>query len=170
LGEQVIDVASSTNYGVKQGFQAMQLDESGSNSLTLSFDNYNISLGTLSKTSSQTASHKMSVATDVLAGFSVTVNGSALSNGSHTFSSSSCCAAGTEFFGLKLSEPTGTAPLGLISSAYQTYKFSSGEVVAYSTGPINSTEYTVSYLANIGDATPSGNYTTTLNYLITANF
>jgi len=53
------------------------------------------------------------------------------------------------------------------------FTFHSGDTVASSTvppGAINSTVYTVSYLANIAGATPAGVYTTQLTYTATATF
>jgi len=69
--------------------------------------------------------------------------------------------------------PTGTAPIGVAAANYNTadsFRFVTGEVVASSAGPINTTTYVVSYLANISGSTAAGTYTTTLTYIATTFF
>ena len=51
-----------------------------------------------------------------------------------------------------------------------TFAFSSGDTVASASNPINSTIFTVSYIANMAAGTAGGTYTTTLTYAATANY
>lgn len=125
------------------------------------------------------------MATNGASGASVTVTGTTLTSGSNTIAA---CATGcttipgTAQFGLNLAlntspsvglAPSGSAPIGIVATNYGTvnsFRFVSGESVATAAAPINTTTYTVSYLANIAGVTPAGSYSTSLTYNATANF
>lgn len=154
-------------------------------SLTFSLGSNAVALSTLSTTVVTTGSNTMQLATNGSSGASVTVNGTTLTSGSNTIAA---CATGcttipgTAQFGLNLAAntapsigaaPTGSAPIGTIVANYGTvnsFRFVSGEAIASAATPINTTTYTVSYLANIAGVTPAGSYSTSLTYNATANF
>jgi hypothetical protein len=115
----------------------------------------------------------------------VTVAGTTLTSGSNTIAAcaSGCSStAGTAQFGLNLAAnttpsvgaaPSGSAPIGTAGANYgtaNTFRFVTGETVATAANAINTTTYTVSYIANIATLTPAGSYSTSLTYSATANF
>ena len=117
--------------------------------------------------------------------FTITVSGSTLTSGTYTIDAMATAAAssqGTEQFGINLvdnatpnvgANPSGSAPIGSAATGYATadqFKLSSGDTVASASNDINTTTFTVSYIANISSATPAGSYSTTLTYAATANF
>ena len=164
---------------------------------TMSFSvSGSVSLGTLTATSTQTGTSQFQVATNAASGMNVVVTGNTLTSnatGNPTIAAcTSFCACsnptcgnlqGTPTFGLNVVAntypsvgfaPSGTPPIGLPGmGAYgysNEYQLHSGDSVAYSTGPINNTTYTVSYIANIPATQTAGIYTTTLTYTAAANF
>lgn len=154
-------------------------------SLTFSLGSNSLALGTLSSTVAASSSHTLTVATNAASGMATTVAGATLTSGANTIDA---CAAGcssttgSEQFGINLkdnttpnigAEATGTAPIGLAATGYATadsFKFATGATIASSASGINSTVFTVSYIANITGATEAGSYTTTFTYTATATY
>jgi len=72
-----------------------------------------------------------------------------------------------------LLECSGTPPIAAAATGYATvdnFKFVSGETIVSSSGSINDTTCTISYIANITAATEAGNYSAVLTYVATGNF
>ncbi|MDD2807848.1 MAG: hypothetical protein PHW95_05015 [Patescibacteria group bacterium] len=184
IGEAMILSATSTsnNYGVKAGFRELYPD----NYLSLSLGSTLIELGSLTTAAAKTASHTMTVDANSPLGVTITVTGSTLTNGSDLITAIGATATtsspGTRQFGINLvantspsigANPSGTSPIGSAASQYgiaNHFAFNSGDTVASAANDINPTIFTVSYLANIADGTPAGNYSTILTYAATANF
>ncbi len=184
IGEAIILSATSTSatYGIKAGFREMYPDQY----ITFAVSSNSIDLGALSDSAVSSASHTMTVDTNAPKGFTITVTGSTLTSGANTINAVGAVAAassvGTEQFGINLmanttpsvgADPAGTAPIGSSASQYDTadlFALNSGDTVASASNDINSTVFTVSYIANIAAGTDSGTYTTTLVYAATANF
>jgi len=139
----------------------------------------------LSASASSTGSHTMTLGTNGNSGASVTVTGTTLTYGTTTIAAcaSGCTSTvGTAQFGLNLvantspavgAAPSGSAPIGAAATGYATannFRFNSGDTVASAGSPINTTTFTVAYLANIAALTPAGTYSTSLTYNATANF
>jgi len=128
----------------------------------------------------------MTVDTNAANGFTITVSGSTLTNGSQSIAaigaSSASVVVGTDQFGINLvanttpavgADPSGTSPIGSVNSPYDTadkFAFNSGDPVASAGSFVNPTIFTVSYIANISSSVAAGTYTTTLIYSATANF
>ena len=134
------------------------------------------------------------LATNAPAGATVAETGTSLTNsntGSYALTACSAgCgttpstlpAAGTEAFGINLAantgslgaNPTCTGTCGTASPSYNQPDYlwfnTLGDTLTNVTAPINSTTYTISYVANISAVTPAGNYTTALTLTATANF
>ena len=185
-GEGVALSATSTSasYGIRAGFREMVRDRV----LTFSVGSSAVSLGELSTTAVRTASHTMTVVTNADNGFGLTVSGSTLQRGSGADSitaigaTSAPSVTGSRQFGLNLAantDPsigaavTGTSPRGAPAEQYAVanqFAFLSGDTVASASGPINSTVFTASYIANISSAVTAGSYSTTLTYTATANY
>lgn len=154
-------------------------------SLTFSLGSNTLALGTLSSTAAASSSHTFTVATNAASGMVTTVSGATLTSSPNTIDA---CAAGctsttgSEQFGINLkdnttpnigAEASGSAPIGVAATGYATadsFKFVTGATIASSAAGINSTVFTVSYLANISGATEAGSYTTTLTYTATATY
>ncbi|MFA5022388.1 MAG: hypothetical protein WC508_04890 [Patescibacteria group bacterium] len=184
IGESVVlsNTSTSASYGLKAGFREMYPDQY----LTFAVSATTIDLGNLSTSAASTASHTMTVDTNAAHGFTVSMSGSTLSNGTDDINAIGAVAAasapGTNQFGINLAantspaigaSPSGTAPIGSAVSPYNTanaFAFQSGDTVANSATDINSTVFTVSYIANISSTLSGGTYSTTLTYSATANF
>lgn len=150
-----------------------------------------------SPTDTATATSQMAASTNANSGYSITVNGPTLTNGSNTvlaMPTQGISVRGTSQFGLNLklnTVATSTVPVGaevteasngttLRGQAFTGYntvdqfKFTSGEAVAKSdnggAGPTNSQIFTVSYIVNVPGSQAAGTYTTTLTYICTATF
>ncbi|MBU6447625.1 hypothetical protein KGQ24_02175, partial [Patescibacteria group bacterium] len=153
--------------------------------LTFSLGSNAINLGNLSSSSVVTGSHTMSLSTNASGGAVVTVSGSTLASGANTIAACATgCAssAGTQQFGINAVANTlpfvgascsGTAPIAAAATNYNTtntFRFVSGDTVVSSSGAINTTTCTISYITNISAITAAGSYSTALTYIITGNF
>ncbi|MEK7652217.1 MAG: hypothetical protein AAB351_03415 [Patescibacteria group bacterium] len=161
-------------------------------SLSFSISDPSIGFGSLSASVARFASgdtlgsaaeveaHTLSASTNATGGYVVTVRGATLthtSNGSFTITAiggtNTASSPGTEQFGLRATVSSGTgtitSPYGAAGFAYATTSSTESQV-ASGTGDGASTVYSVRYIANIATPTEAGNYSTTLNYVVTATF
>ncbi|MDP3793810.1 MAG: hypothetical protein Q8R07_03600, partial [Candidatus Uhrbacteria bacterium] len=154
-------------------------------SLTFSLSANSLALGTLSSGAVTSGSHTITVGTNAANGVAVTYSGATLTSGANTITAMSTAAAssvGTEQFGINAKdnvtpnvglECSGTPTIATAATGYATvdnFKFVSGETIVSSSGSINDTTCTISYIANITAATEAGSYSTTLTYIATGNF
>lgn len=131
--------------------------------------------GTAGCSASEVEAHNIVVGTNAGSGYSMTINGTTLTNGAFTIATTSANTAstvGSEQFGLRM---TATGGVGAVSAPYAAagYAFDSlnfPDQVAASTGASANTTYSVRYIANIASNTEAGAYTSTLTYVTTANF
>jgi len=184
IGEALILSATSTSvtYGSKAGFREMYPDQY----LSFSLSSNSIDFGQLSRDEVRADSHTMTVDTNATKGFTVTVSGDTLRNGSYTIqalgTSADFSSPGSEQFGINLVANTspavganlsGTSPVGSVVSPYGTtnkFAYTSGSTIAQSTNDINPTTYTISYIANVHVNTEAGSYTATLVYSLLPKF
>jgi len=153
--------------------------------LTFSLGANSLNLGTLSTSAVSTGSHTLTVGTNAANGVMVTYSGSTLTSGANTITAMSTAAAssvGTEQFGINAKdnvtpnvgvECSGTPPIAAAATGYSTvdnFKFVTGETILSSSGSINDTTCTISYIANISAPTQAGTYTSTLTYIATGTF
>lgn len=154
--------------------------------LTFTLSAATVNLGTLTtSTTGKDGTTTMVASTNGGTGYSITYNGNALTSPSGPLNSysNSTSAAGTPGFGFNLMANTtpsvgaavsgggSGAAFGLYSSAdHFTFVANGSDKIASASAATNSNTYTISYVANIGGATPAGLYTTTLNYVATPNF
>lgn len=173
-------LSSSTSYNISSGFRANPYFE-GQAVLTLSLSSASLDFGTLSTTAVKTVSHTITVDSNSFYGLSVTVSGSTLTcsacGGTNTITGIGGSAAssipGTSQFGLNVIYNSGASPRASAASPYNTadqYAFQSGNQIISATGNINSTVFTINYIANISGSETAGSYTTNLTYTATANF
>lgn len=151
--------------------------------LTFTLANQTVPLGTLTTSTTGSGTSTMNAATNATSGYSITVSGNTLTAGANTITalaSPTASAVNNKQFGINLvanaTPAVGTNPsggTGVAAAGYSVadlFKFVSGNTVASSTGPTNTTTFTTSYIANIDGSTPPGSYQTVLNYVATANF
>ncbi len=153
--------------------------------LTFSLGANSLNLGTLSSGAVSSGSHTLTVGTNAANGVVITYSGSTLTSGANTITAMSTVAAssaGTEQFGINAKdnvtpnvglECSGTTPIAAAATGYNTvdnFKFVSGETIVSSSGSINDTTCTISYIANISAPTEAGTYTSTLTYIATGTF
>jgi hypothetical protein len=147
--------------------------------LTFTLASATVALGTLSSSSTRSATSTMSASTNAATGYNITVSGSTIA-GLATSASPIVSGIGTSQFGINLAAnatpSVGSAPSGGSGAAGTGYgvvdqfKFLTGSTVASASAPTNSTTYTVSYIANITPSIAAGSYSTSLTYVATANF
>lgn len=122
--------------------------------------------------------HLLSVATNAANGYTVTVQGGTLTSGSSTIAAIGATATtsliGIEQFGLRLLASGGS---GLVLSPYASSAFAyaatattSSSVASASVGDSATTTYSVRYITNIAPTTTAASYSTSLVYVVTANF
>ena len=155
-------------------------------SLTFTISDNTVEFGTLTSADdffadnaggnpTEVEAHTLVVGTNAGSGYSMTINGTTLTNGSFTIATTSANTAstiGSEQFGLRMNASGG---LGTVSAPYTAagYAFDSlnfPDQVAAATGASANTTYSVRYIANIASNTEAGAYTSTLTYVATANF
>jgi hypothetical protein len=184
VGEPITQSATSTSesYGVKAGFREMYQDQS----LTFSLGTDSLDLGEFKTDGTAASSHTMVITTNADNGFTITVTGETLSNGTDIIDAIGSTATnsliGTKQFGINLvantvpiigADPSGTSPIGTTNSPYNTtnqFAYNSGDTVASSSGPINETTYTVSYIVNVDSTLSKGAYSTVLTYTATGKW
>ncbi|MDP2703934.1 MAG: hypothetical protein Q8P01_01800 [bacterium] len=157
----------------------------GGPTITFSLGANSVNFGTLSSGAVSTGSHTLTVGTNAADGVVVTYSGATLTSGANTITAMSTAAAssvGTEQFGINAKdnatpnvglECSGTPTIATAATGYaavDNFKFVSGDTIVSSSGSINDTTCTVSYIANITAATEAGSYTATLTYVATGNF
>lgn len=143
------------------------------------------SLGTLSTTQTATKTMVVKVRNFIGAGYVVQIVGSAPQYGGHVLkalTSPSASKSGTEQFGLNdvknstpsvgadaVQTPSTGASLGAAEPGYTAanlFQYHSGDVIARGTNVSGETDYTVSMIVNISDATPPGHYTSDLSAVV----
>ena len=143
-------------------------------------------LGTITSSTTGAGVSTMTVGTNGTYGYSVSYNPTnTLTSGANTITalaSQTASTVGTKQFGINLrvntvpvigADKTGAAG-GTVDASYSvanSYMFlPAGDVVASASGPVNTTTYTTSYIANVATDTAAGAYSTAINYVATANF
>ena len=158
--------------------------------LTFSISDNSIGFGTLSSSAAQYATgdtlgsaseveaHQLTANTNAGSGYTITVQGATLTNGSYTVTAigavNTASSVGTEQFGLRMTATGGvgtvTSPYAAAGFAYAGTASTPSQVASASTGDGVTTTYSVRYLGNIAGNTETGSYTTNLVYVATANF
>ncbi len=125
-------------------------------------------------------SHKITALTNSSTGMVVAYTGNTLTSGTNSvtgLATASDGAINARQFGLNLvsnatpaigGSCSGTNPIASIDPGYDItgkFKFNSGDTILRSPGPINTTICTVSYITNIIDTTPVGDYSTVLTFV-----
>lgn len=148
-------------------------------------ETYYTDMGTLASDKTLYAQSQMAVGTNASAGFAITVSGippSAGTNSIDGLSTPTPSQPGTNQFGINLvandAPYVGSDPVGPWANAVPMpdydlanhYKYTSGDVVAYSPHVSLMRKFTISYVINSADSLPPGVYATTLTYLASGRF
>jgi len=175
-GAAAIGNGSSTSYRSQSGATT-----TNDPNLSFSVNTSSVSLGSLTTATTGTATAAFSVLNYTSYGYVVQIVGNTPNFGAHNLtalSSGGGSSAGTEQFGINLVADTvpsaligaSAGPLQVPSSSFSnggaatgygtanTYRYNSGDTIAQATQSSGQTTYTVSYVANIGNTTPPGNY------------
>lgn len=141
-------------------------------------------LGTLTPSTTGSATSQLGAATNSGSGYAITVAGTTLTSGSNTIdalASGGTSTQGTEQFGMNLvanttpavgqaADGSGTATAAAGYATANNFKFTTGDTVASKASADDFRRFTVSYMANVGNATEPGSYSATLTYVCTATF
>jgi len=179
IGSTPVDLTGSTTVS------------SAAQSLTFSISQNSVSFGNLSagaasyatttgSNGSDTIAHTLTVATNAVNGYNLTVQGATLTslqNPAKTIAaitgSPAASSVGTPQFGLYATSTSGTVITnyaGLANKFYYGATGTTADTLATNAAATAGDTYNVHYLANIGTATPAGSYATSLVYVATANF
>ncbi len=149
-----------------------------------------VNLGTQSTGSASTGTGTFYVRAYVASGYVVRNASPPPSISSHTLaapSSAVSSAIGTEQFGMNVvantspatfganpvQVPDNTFSFGAAATGYNTtnlYKYVNGDIIAQSTKSSGETDYTISYILNISNTTPSGDYRMSHVLVATASY
>lgn len=181
-GDVNVGESSSTNYIANPGTKT-QRDPSLSFSVNASAINF----GQLSPTQTYTATSTFSVSNYTSYGYVVQLTGPTLSTGSHSIAAMDVVATpqtGVEQFGINL--VANTAPVsfganpdngqfgyGSVMPNYATankFYYQSGDVIAQAAKSSGVTNYTISYIVNVGPLTAGGTYTTNQTLIVTGTY
>jgi hypothetical protein len=148
-------------------------------------------LGTLSPTSTGTATDIIKIRSYLSGGYKLYITGSPPSQGEHTLKTMSAgcpCTSqpGAEQFGINLAPnsapdigagpvqvPSSTFSFGRVESNYyqsNLFMYNDGDAVAYSDTSTGETDYTLSMILNISNVTPGGQYTNALSAVVVPVF
>lgn len=173
-GETTVGNTASSSYQAQGGFNTDRQPY-----IQFIVNNTNVDLGTLTPTSTKTATASFSVKAYLSHGYSVINASNPPTNGDYTMHAITVpagSAVGTEQFGINLVAntnpavpgsadpsyaPDATFSFGQVSPDYSQsniYKYVKGDAVAYSTASSSDTKFTISYLFNISNVTPGGSY------------
>lgn len=158
--------------------------------LSFSISTSTVYFGTLSSTQARYASStgqgdssevealNLTVNTNAVSGYVVTAQGATLTYGTSTITAigetNTASAPGTEQFGMRLSATGGSgivvSPYAASGFAYAGTATTTSAVASSVVGDNATTTFSVRMIANIGQTTEPGSYTTDLVYVATANF
>ena len=186
-GEVTVGSTSSDFYMAQAGFNTTDVP------LLEVAVNGSVDFGVLSAQSTATGTATVQVRTYLASGYDIIVAGDPPKYGAaHTLDrleSPDPASAGTEQFGINLVENTtlgiGSDPeqvpddpsnpfsFGYAATNYNVdgaFMYEDGDVVAKSDSSSGQTNYTVSFIANMSGATPAGQYTTELSFVVISTF
>lgn len=189
LGETGVGQISSPNYQADAGFNVYR-----SPYLAFSVNQSNINLGVLSDNSTATATATFSVESYLSSGYVVETVSPPPQTKSHTLNAlttPTASSVGSEQFGINLVANTtscgapanfGANPVqvpnanysyGQAASGYNTcglFQYIEGSTIAESLKSSGQTNYTISYIENISNVTPAGQYNMTDQLVAIATF
>ncbi|MBP6926442.1 MAG: hypothetical protein KBB70_01965 [Candidatus Pacebacteria bacterium] len=176
IADDVVNITATVNQTITF---AVSDNTIGFGTLTAGAAHY--ATGDTAGTTSDTAAHNVTVATNAANGYTITLQGATLTSGLNTIdaigATSAASSAGTEQFGIYATKSGGVN--GTITTRYSdsatpgfAYNATAGASDTLSTGTSSTaTEtYAIHYLANITATTEAGSYATNITYVGTGNF
>lgn len=181
IGDLGIGDATSSNFQIEAGSQT-------TDDPALSFSvNGTVSFDPFSSSAAATGTSTFSVSNYTSYGYVVQIAGNAPTNGANSIdamSSTGSSSPGTEQFGINLvanTAPTsfganpayGMFASGAAAANYGTanqYRYVSGETIASAGESSGVTTYTISYIINVGNLTPAGQYTSNQTLIVTGTY
>ena len=184
LGDTTAGLTSGTSYQAQTGYNVDR-----NPSLEFYVNSANINAGVLSTSSTATATATFSVLSYLSSGYSVITVSPPPQNGSYTMAAPSTptvSSAGSEQFGINLvgndissgqvlstcatinfgsnpvQVPSSSFSYGAAAANYNTcgkFMYKNGDTIASSSKSSGQTDYTISYIFNISNLTPGGEYT-----------
>lgn len=126
----------------------------------------------------ETEAHTFSVNTNASNGYSVSARGQTLTSGSNVIAAiggtATTSQVGVEQFGIRLvafgGSGTSTSPYNGSGFAFASTATTSSQVASASVGDNATTTFSLRYVANVAPTTQAANYTTSIIYVVTANF
>ncbi|MBI5728994.1 MAG: hypothetical protein HY983_01990 [Candidatus Magasanikbacteria bacterium] len=155
-GEAVVGTVTSGSYELRGGFQAAEKDET----LSFTVSNSSLDLGTLSRTQVSSASTALTVTSNSLTGYSVSISGASgiMPNGVGDGAVSAD------------SEEYGVAASGADSAVSGDVSVVSGRVLASANTAVIGSETTLTFKASINAASVGGTYSQAVTLTASANF
>ncbi len=179
-----VGTSTGTNYQAQTGHET-------TNDPALSFAILTAapSFGSFSPTSTTTTTSQFEVSDYTSYGYVVQISGTPPTNSYgfqiHSLSTNSAPTVGTDQFGINLVANTNPISFGANPSLGQfgaggaaatnyntanSYRFVSGDVIATGSQSSGLTIYTISYIVNVADITPGGQYTSVQNIICTGTY
>ncbi len=174
-GETVVGNTKSANFQANAGFNTDRTPY-----IEFTTSNTNVNLGTLHANSTATTTASFTVKAYLAQGYSVVNASDGPDNNGHELAAMGTLGAepsmaGTEQFGINLRAntspttfgadpiqlPDNTFGFGTVALEYNTpdnYRYVKNDIVARSTKSSSYTTFTVSYVFNVSNVTPGGNY------------
>jgi len=181
-GDNSVGNSSSTNFQIEAG-----ANTTGNPVLAVDITSASGNFGAFSPTAASTTTTQFSVIDYTSYGYAVQITGNPPSDGGHTItamSSTGTSSPGTEQFGINLATNTsptsfGASPndgqfgYGVAATNYNTanhYRYVNGDTIATSPKSSGLTVYTISYIVNVSNLTPAGDYTSNQSIICTATY
>lgn len=185
VGDIGVGNSTSTTYQQDAGFNT-----TADPRLSVIINTSSVSFGALSTSVATTGTSSFSVLNYTSYGYAVYTTGSAPTNGSHTLTGmnpGTASQVGVEQFGINLrantspvsfganpvQNPSSTFSNGFASTGYDTantFRFVTGEKIAEATQSSGQTDYTISYVVNVSNNTPGGQYTGAQGIVVVATY
>lgn len=181
-GDLGVGNSASSNYQINAGSKT-----TGDPALSFSVSGSVADFGSLTSTAARTASTTFSVINYTTYGYVVQIFGPAPTNSGHVITAlatPSTSNPGTEQFGINLvanTSPTsfganpdnGQFGFGSVTSNYSSanqFYYQDGDIIAQAAKDSGLTNYTISYLVNVGSLTPGGTYSTNQTLVVTGTY
>jgi hypothetical protein len=182
VGGTSVGSASSASYAAQFGADTTDVPL-----LEVIISGGNQNLGTLDPSTTATATFGVKVRSYLSAGYTIYATGAPPSQGEHSLKAldTACpCTSqpGAEQFGINLvanttpnigsapvQVPSGTFSFGAVTADYDQsnlFKYHNGDAIAGSSASTGETDYTLSMILNISDATPGGHYTSDFSAVV----
>lgn len=182
LGDSGVGSSSSGGYTAVAGFNT-----SSEPRLRVVIGTPTVAFGTLSRTSTATATATFNVLNYTAHGYGVFTVGTPPSIPGHILTGlnpTTGSSVGNEQFGINLKAntgfgldpvqvPSGSFSFGIASSGYDStnnFRYVNGEQIAQSNQASGETDYTVSYIVNISTTTPSGKYIGQQGFVVVGSY